>query len=222
MERGPAGQLELLPAPAPLEPVRTRQEWRRLGRGERLARILRAGITVFHRLGYQAATMDDVAAQLGITKAALYTYVKSKEELLFLIYLSAGEQFERLVEQVLADEKLSPVEKLHRLVVSHAELIAGDPELFNVFFARVPFLPEAHRQRIRAGERRYVEGLEAILRAGIESGRFRPVPVRMASFGLLGMLNWMARWFRPGAGLSGREVGEIFFGLISEGVLLRR
>ena len=44
--------------------------------------ILTAAIDIFYEDGYQAATVEDVAATLSVTKAAVYYYFKSKETLL--------------------------------------------------------------------------------------------------------------------------------------------
>jgi AcrR family transcriptional regulator len=55
---------------------------RRVGRAERERQILDAAIAVFGDRGYQAASMDQVAARVGVTKPVLYTHFGSKHGLL--------------------------------------------------------------------------------------------------------------------------------------------
>jgi hypothetical protein len=61
-----------------------------------------------------------------------------------------------------------------------------------------------------------------ILQDGIASGDFRPVNVKMAVFGLLGMLNWTHQWFSPDGELSSQEVASILSDLALYGLVHRK
>jgi AcrR family transcriptional regulator len=50
-------------------------------REEARKKIIAAGWEVMSRKGYCATTMDDIAAQVGVTKSALYLYFKNKDDL---------------------------------------------------------------------------------------------------------------------------------------------
>lgn len=52
---------------------------------DRRQRIIRAAITVFHELGFHNATTADIAREAGLTQSNLYNYVKSKQDVLFLV-----------------------------------------------------------------------------------------------------------------------------------------
>ena len=56
---------------------------------EAKTKIIEAARTVFAKKGYHDATMDDVAKEVGVSKGALYSYFKSKEDLLKEIYLQS-------------------------------------------------------------------------------------------------------------------------------------
>jgi hypothetical protein len=58
-------------------------------------RILRAAATCFNQKGFSGTSLKDVAKHLGLTDAALYYYVKSKEELVYQCYLRAAELGQR-------------------------------------------------------------------------------------------------------------------------------
>jgi AcrR family transcriptional regulator len=51
---------------------------------ERLPELIAAAVRVFTRDGYRTARMSDVAAEVGLSEAALYRYVDSKEGLFVL------------------------------------------------------------------------------------------------------------------------------------------
>jgi AcrR family transcriptional regulator len=51
---------------------------------ERLPELIAAAVRVFTREGYRSARMSDVAAEMGLSEAAIYRYVGSKEGLFVL------------------------------------------------------------------------------------------------------------------------------------------
>lgn len=65
-------------------------------RREAAKRIIQAGLEVFTEKGYFRTSMDDVALKLNISKAAIYQYFGSKEELLKEIYLSGPDNLRNL------------------------------------------------------------------------------------------------------------------------------
>ena len=56
---------------------------------------------------------------------------------------------------------------------------------------------------------------------GIRRGAFRDVPPRLIVFGLLGMLNWLYKWYNPAGRWGAEEVSSAFLGLIEDGLLRR-
>src|SRR5438552_10502935 len=60
---------------------------------------------------------------------------------------------------------------------------------------------------------------QRILREGVKNGEFRPdLDVQVASYGLLGMLNWSYKWYDPQGRLSVREVAAEFTSLALAGI----
>jgi len=58
-----------------------------LDKSLKIQKIIDTATELFHKKGYRSTTLHDVAEDLGITKAALYHYVSSKENLLSIIYI---------------------------------------------------------------------------------------------------------------------------------------
>jgi AcrR family transcriptional regulator len=64
------------------------------------SKIVEAARTVFREKGFRQTTMDEIAGRLGISKAALYTYFKDKEDLFKAAYESAPRELEKVIEWV--------------------------------------------------------------------------------------------------------------------------
>ena len=77
----------------PARPVR-----RRMPRAEREAQILVVAEQVFAERGYQATTMEEVAARVGVTKPLIYEYFGSKEGLLAACIVRARSQLREATE----------------------------------------------------------------------------------------------------------------------------
>lgn len=177
---------------------------------------------VFHRLGYAEATLEDVAQEVGINRATLYYYVGTKEELLVALLDQPIEQLRVRLEEI-AESPEPPSAQLARALREYGTGLAEQPELA-VFVAenvhRAMKGPEGDRIRYNAD--RYGRVLAAIIAAGTAAGEFRsdidpPVAVR----GVLGMFNWMPRWFDPSGPRSLVEISEDFVELALGGLHVR-
>src|SRR5690606_17722441 len=60
--------------------------------------LIREAAASFNRRGYYGTSLTEIAKKLGVTKAALYTYVPSKEELLYYCHDSAMDTAVEIVE----------------------------------------------------------------------------------------------------------------------------
>lgn len=191
-----------------------------LDRSVRMQRIIDAAIMLFHKKGYKATTLDHVARELGLSKAALYNYVSSKEELLSLIYKQAFEKiFQRIYE--IASMNVSAVEKLRLIIRNHIEnIITQNPAMFSVFFGEENQLPKKEFVKIREQKREYTEVIEKIIEEGISAGIFKKVEPRLQAYAILGMCNWVFKWYRPEKEVhSPAEIAEFFIALIESGCL---
>lgn len=93
--------------------------------------ILDTALQLFAQKGFRATSIQDIADQIGIAKGSIYIYFKSKEELfvsaLQLVLDRVGEQ----CRAVVSDNRLSPREKVERLV--RIQLESGN-EYHDVFW----------------------------------------------------------------------------------------
>jgi AcrR family transcriptional regulator len=180
--------------------------------------IIAAAATVFQTKGYHAATVQDIADAVGILKGSLYHHVKSKEDLLYLIVKEPiARIYERMTEIV--DNDLPAREKLRRAILAHLEAFDHHyPHLF-VYLHEREEMKRRFREQFKLSPKQYERCWQQILREGVKSGEFRPdLDVPVVSYGLLGMLNWLYKWYDPRGRLSVREVADQFSTLALAGL----
>jgi AcrR family transcriptional regulator len=183
--------------------------------------ILRAAADLFRERGYPASTVDLIAARLGMSKASLYTHFRAKEEMLAAISRETIEAFTRDLSLVLAS-RLPAEDKLRRVIRQHVQFVIANRSFLTVFFGEEANLPARFARALAAQKDRYDKGVERIVQQGIRSGVFRDVPARLVVFGLLGMMNWVHKWYNPAGRWGAEEISAAFLSLIEGGLLRRR
>lgn len=139
--------------------------------------IFHASLRLFARFGYQKTTMDDVAAEVGMSKGNIYFYVSSKRDLYEKTVSSALQQWRETVAAAVARvddvvEKFSVMARLSfEYLVDHEDLRAvliKDPSIFTL-------TPREDRfYEINLGAMQLIKN---IIAQGIAEGRFLPVDV---------------------------------------------
>ena len=180
--------------------------------------ILRTAADLFRERGYRASTLDDIARRLGMSKASLYGHFRAKEEMLAAISRETIEGFTRELSLVLRSS-LPPEDKLRRVVRQHVRFVIANRSFLTVFFSEEANLPARFARQLAAQKNRYDKGVESIVVEGIRRGAFREVPPRLVVFGLLGMLNWLYKWYNPSGRWGAEEISTAFLRLVEGGLL---
>ena len=178
--------------------------------------ILRAAARLFQQQGYDATSMNDVAAALNLSKGGLYHHFQSKDEILFHIMSHAMDITEERVINT-ARRVEGPEERLRTLIRLHIEVVISeeDREITVMLHKNHP-LPAPFRRKINARKKDYVHFVENLI-ADVQRqrGSASPVTPRAAAFALLGMVNWIYQWYKPDGALTGdvivRQFTDIFF-----------
>jgi AcrR family transcriptional regulator len=122
---------------------------RRLAPEERRAEVLQAALEVFGEVGFERATLQDVAERAGVTKGALYHYFDSKDQLfLELMRERVSAHVEAAAALVAAAEPTKPREVLLRELLESmwANMQQpGMPELMKLMLSELPKFPECAR-----------------------------------------------------------------------------
>ena len=178
----------------------------------RLNQIYYVAAKIFCDKGYDATSMSDIADAVGITKAGIYHYVKSKQDLLFAI-MNFG--MDRLEIQVITPARavIDAEQRLRAILRNHALLIieGSRPEGYSpltVLNDEMAGLTPTHRRKVQMRKRAYLDLLRDTLGQLKDEGKLKDVDSTVAAFSLFGMLLWLSRWYRPDGKLTGEDVAN--------------
>jgi AcrR family transcriptional regulator len=181
------------------------------------ALIIRSAAHAFGRKGFHATTLEEIAADLNVTKASLYYYFSTKEELLYEVHLLSMEDVLHLIERI-KTEISSPVEQLQAVISEHLRVLAADYE--GAFLLQQEYdLPENYRLEIIKLRDRYEQEVLQIVEEGQRQRLFRVKDTRIAVRMMLGSINWFLRWYRAGGRLSVDQIAEAYIDFIFYGLL---
>ncbi len=158
--------------------------------------------------------MAEIARALHRTRGSLYYYFRDKEEILALCHTVALDAVLEALEAVRASE-MPPDEKFRRLIEEHVR-IQVDKFHGTALALELDALRPASRAAVVAGRDRYDRGLRDLISASVRAGLFRPVDPKLTAFAILGSINWIGRWYRPGGAASPSELGAQFADLFLE------
>jgi AcrR family transcriptional regulator len=174
---------------------------------DRLAEIYRTAAQIILRKGYDATSVNDIANALGVTKAGLYHYISGKKELLFDI-MNFG--LDELDEEVAgpAREIADPEARLRFMIASHARLVTRGQGAITILVDEITALTPAQSRKITRRKREYFDRLRGVLDELKSEGKLHDVNTTAAAFSLLGIINWLSRWFRPDGPLTAEQAAD--------------
>jgi AcrR family transcriptional regulator len=185
---------------------------------ERAAEIYRAAARIFASKGYHATSIHEIAEAVHLTKAGLYYYIKGKQDLLFRIMEFALDALEREVVAVALGET-DLAERLRRTVELHSLLILDGRDELSILVNELEGLTPEQQRAIRRRQLGYVHFIRDTLAALRGEGRLNDVDPTAGAFAIVGMVLWLARWFRPDGRLDQGDVIEDLARLALHGVL---
>ncbi|MFB4162481.1 TetR family transcriptional regulator [Alteribacillus sp. JSM 102045] len=171
--------------------------------------ILRSASKIISRRGYEGATMEDIAAELLMTKGALYYYFASKEELLYechtLILSEASKKLEDIYEA-----ETSSIEKMKRAITFHIEIAITEKETFNMIIKPGLTFSDEHISMILKQRDEYAGIFDKIIQQGMERGEFTVQEKKMARMIILGAMNWIQQWYSPKGDKNKDEIANAY------------
>ena len=180
------------------------------GRTEALLR--EAALTLIARHGYEAVTMRQLAAEIGVQAGALYRYFPTKEDLLFTLM---REHMKELIEAWEAAQPASadPEQRLAAFVENHIRFHIARRASTHVSNMELRSLSKERLSAILKLRGKYEKNLRQILREGTEHGSFLIDDVGLTAMAIIQMITGVIVWFRPGERLSVEGVVETYLGM---------
>lgn len=157
-------------------------------------RIIVEATRLFAERGFAGTSLKDIAEATGLTRPALYHYVRSKEDILSKLVTELAELPAQALRAVNAEQKLSAPERLRRMARAVALLQATGPAKFQLLIRSEADLPPDLIERYTESRRNVLHEFVGAIEAGIRSGAFRAVDARIAALSIIGQCNWVAWW----------------------------
>lgn len=182
--------------------------------------IISVAARLFKEKGYRATTLEDIAVAVGMLKGSLYYYIRSKEELLYLVVRDPIRQAYNKLEEIVNAE--APVRtKIAQAIANHMTLFHQHYPHIAVYLHDYHHLMEKLQDNVIETPRHYQRLWAALVQQGIDSGELRQdLDVKVAAYAILGMCNWVYRWYKPNGKLPAEEVATVFTKLVLEGLCL--
>ena len=177
--------------------------------------ILRSAMKSIREVGFQRATMEQIAAKLLMTKGSLYYYFKNKEEILYechkLVLLRAYE-----AQQAILSENEHVLTTLEKMLGVHIEAVIEEKEFFNLLHDPKETFEENYLKETLALRKQYQTTFDTLIERGIEQGEFKVDHVFITRMTILGALNWSQQWYKVDGKLTKEQLKGQFFSMIKK------
>jgi AcrR family transcriptional regulator len=153
---------------------------------------------LFAERGFAGTSFQDIADAVGLTRPALYHYVRNKEELLARLVAEFTEDPAADIAAVAGRADADPAQKIHDIVAGTVRRQGEQAAGFRLLVRSDADLPAGIADKYAANRRAVLRSITGVISEGVRSGVFRDVDPRVAAFGVLGIMNWVAWWYQPG------------------------
>lgn len=174
---------------------------------ERLAVV---AVKLFSKKGYSGTSIRDIAKAMGMSISNIYHYSGSKEGVFMETLRRAVEMLIKELRFV-SEADLPPIVRIKLMIARHLRYVADNNDFARIFVIELP--PEVSTESILYSKNSqkeiyaiYKKEFDAIEQTGAIQGR----DVTAIIFGIFGVINWFARWYKTDGRLSPDEaVGQV-------------
>jgi AcrR family transcriptional regulator len=172
--------------------------------------IINAAADLFYERGFQRTTLDDVAAVLGVTKPFIYTYFKSKHNVLERLVDKVYEDLDLTVSAFQKLEERDPVRRFEHFVSRYIRWTLELRTFTGILLEEEKNLSAQKIADIRSKQHTFDKLLADLVRDGMRAGAFVVDDAALASLAISGMVRWTHRWYVPNGRLSADDLcGEL-------------
>lgn len=181
--------------------------------------ILRSAAECFRDRGFEAASMEEIGRGVGMTKGNLYYYFKSKKEILFFAQRMSLDRLLKVSARI-GRLRANPAQKLHLLAEAHVRCLLAE---MHAAAAHIEFhaLPPVQLRRVIGQRDRYERRVRGMIEEGMREGLFNRGDSKLATFAVLGALNWAVRWYRPDGPWGVEDIAKGLARILVRGLLVR-
>jgi len=163
---------------------------------QKLVFVLKTAAAIFAEKGYHSTSIRDIARATKMSLSGLYYYFESKEELLFLIqdycFSTVIGDCRKLLEGV-----SDPVHRLKLLIENHLNYFVQNMNEMKVLSHEANAIGGDLFKKVNHKKRQYVDLAMKLLEEIARDYRITDMDIRVATFSLFGMMNWIYNWYDP-------------------------
>lgn len=180
-------------------------------------KIIKVAIDLFRKQNFPGTSMQEIGDAVGLHKGSLYYYISSKEELLFDILDQAISNSIDLLSKTLRTN-LNPTELLRCAILHHIRYTTEHQSELAILIEDAKHLSKKHQSVVKNKMEQYEKIFQEIIEHGIRNGEFEDVNPQIATFAILGLCNWIYRWFSWRKAMTPEEIGFVFANLVLHGL----
>jgi len=183
----------------------------------RLEEVLQSAANIFFAKGFHATSIEDVARDVGMLKGSLYYYIKSKDDLLFQLLLAGIEDSDAYIARQI-DTAGDPLEQLERAIRAQINYIIKNRVQFGLFLHEFDSLSGKRQHKLISVMSRYNSRFVELVKRGQEQGKIIEGEPWVIVNGILGMCNWLYRWYDADEISDPEQVKQIFLRMLLQGI----
>jgi AcrR family transcriptional regulator len=182
--------------------------------------IIDVASQLFSEKGYKATSLKDIADLVGLHKTSLFHYFKNKEEILMGVMDKPMKMRMNFLDEIMNNAHLSGPEKFKQAFRSQVFMTCEFRDHINVWLTEIRSL-SPHNQGIYNRKRKEYElRFEKIVREIQKDGQtdlFKDMDPKIATLAVLGMSNWLLKWYSPEGSFTPDAIFDAFYLLITRG-----
>ncbi len=179
--------------------------------------IVKTASRLMSQKGYKGASLQEIADAVGIHKSTFFHYFRNKEALLLAVLkMSLGEVSENL-NRIQQNENLNPEEKLKQAISNHLKLLVKYKYNVNVYLNEIRFLSNKNKKKYLDTRKSYATCFKKIIDEIQQSNpiKFKGLDSKIVTFGILGMCNWVVKWYKGSEKYKIEDISDMFYRLIT-------
>lgn len=181
--------------------------------------VVATAARLFNERGYYAATLDDVANELNVTKAALYYYIKDKDEILFECQKQALQTMRDALDEINLHDR--PVrERLDHFLQAYARSLSEDYGKCLIRTGIRQLKPES-RAKVLPFVRQLDNGLLKLIEEGVKNGEIQPHSARLVRNFIFGAFQGLTNWFNLDGEFTIEQVFTTYWDILAKGIFTK-
>ncbi|MCP3025955.1 TetR/AcrR family transcriptional regulator [Halobacillus sp. A5] len=182
-------------------------------------RIIEQSLILFDEYGFHGVTVKQIVEASKTSKGGFYHHFQSKDELLYVIHDAFITYVSKEAKR--ADEThRSPIDKIQEITRVFVRVFDLYKPHLSVFYQESKYLKPPYNEQIKQKRDEFKSLIFQVITEGQRTGHFRKeLPPGLTSMAILGMVNWMYKWYRRDGDYSIDEIADVFIDIILHSLL---